>query len=177
MSFGDKENSPRQRKRMEVFAMLWLDFDFDYNDQLARKYIKYKGEYYDIGTVVLIKGFYGPVKARFLGWKCNNRGCFEPISGERLILHDTYNPAGVNDYVLDIIYSVKPILEINKTSTDGGFKIPEREKPSPWNVEVAWIWYIVIMAIGLIFKDRWLIWGFTTAVFFLWKGGFLGGKK
>lgn len=155
--------------------MLWIDWDFDYGDQLARKYMKYKGEYYDVGTIVLIKGFYGPVKARFLGWTSNEMECFEPLSKERLILHDTYNFSGVNDYVLEIIYAVKPRLQTDKTSTGRG-GLPEREKPPSWDIEVAWIWYIFIMAIGLIFKDKWLIWGFTTAVFFLWKNGWLHKK-
>jgi hypothetical protein len=34
------------------------------------------------------------------------------------------------------------------------------------------------MVVGTIFKDRLMIWVFASAVFFLWKNGFLnGGNK
>ena len=50
--------------------------------------------------------------------------------------------------------------------------------PPSWEVEVAWIWYIVIMLVLVIFKARWIGWIATTAIFFLWKNGFFnGGKK
>ena len=65
--------------------MLWIDWDFDYSDQLARRYMKYKGEYYDVGTICKIKGRYGPILARFLGWKYNDRFCFEAVDDEDFI--------------------------------------------------------------------------------------------
>ena len=157
--------------------MLWIDWDFDYNDQLAKKYMKFKGEYYDVGTIAKIKGRYGPVVARFCGWKYNNIGCFELIDGKAFGLYDTYNRAGVMDYCLEIVVPVKPNLHQTENPTGKG-SLPDRENPPSWDVEVAWIWYIVIMIVAVIFKERLLIWGFTTAVFFLWKNGFMnGGNK
>lgn len=156
--------------------MLWIDWDFDYNDQLAKKYMKFKGEYYDVGTIAKIKGRYGPVIARFCGWKYGDRGCFELIDGKAFGLYDTYNRAGVMDYCLEIVVPVKPNLQ-KKEEPSGGFGLPERDKPPSWDVEVAWIWYIVIMAVATIFKDRLMIWAFVSAVFFLWKNGFLNNKK
>jgi hypothetical protein len=177
-SFGDRGSSPRKEERKVLHAMLWIDWDFDYNDQLADKYMKFRGEYYDVGTICKIKGPYGPRLVRFTGWHFdNNRWNFELVNKEDYGLYDTYDRAGVNDYCLEIVVPVKPNLEKTETSS-GGFGLPSRDAPPSWDVEIGWIWYIVIMAVGLIFKDRWLIWGFTTAVFFLWKGGFLnGGKK
>lgn len=50
--------------------------------------------------------------------------------------------------------------------------------PSEDAIFVGWVWYILIMLVGVIFNERLLIWVFATAVFFLWKNGFLnGGKK
>ena len=150
--------------------MLWIDWDFDYNDQLAKKYMKFKGEYYDVGTIAKIKGRYGPVLARFVGWRYGDRGCFELIDDEVFGLYDTYNRAGVMDYCLEIVVPVKPNLEQAETSANsGGFGVPSRDKPASWDIEVAWIWYIVIMAVAIIFKDRLMIWAFASAVFFLWK--------
>jgi hypothetical protein len=157
--------------------MLWIDWDFDYNDQLADKYMKYKGEYYDVGTICKIKGPYGPRLARFTGWKFgNDRNNFELVNKGDYGLYNSYNRAGVNDYCLEIVVPVKPNLQKTEASCNG-FGLPGRDKPPSWDVEVAWIWYIVIMAVGTIFKDRFLIWGFASAVFFLWKNGFLNNKK
>lgn len=156
--------------------MLWIDRNFDYNDQLAKRYMKFKGEYYDIGTIAKIKGRYGPVLVKFVGWKYDDRGCFELIDDKAFGLYDTYNYAGVMDYCLAIVVPVKPNFQQTEVFVRGG-GAPNREKPPSWDIEVAWIWYIAIMAVAIIFKDRWLIWAFTTAVFFLWKNGFLNNKK
>ena len=73
---------------------------------------------------------------------------------------------------MKIVDPVCPKIEAQSKS------INKRECPPKWDVEIGWIWYIVIMVVGAIFKDRWLIWIGATAYFFLWKSGFLnGGKK
>jgi hypothetical protein len=152
--------------------MLWIDWDFDYNDQLAQEYMKYKGQYYDKGTRVKIKGPRGVVKATFVGWKYRCRGCFVADSGSYFDLYDNYDFSAVNQYIEEIIEPVYPNLQPVTTSTN------EREKPPSWDVEVGWIWYIVIMLVLTIFKARWLGWIATTVIFFGWKNGFLnGGKK
>ncbi len=157
--------------------MQWIDFNFDYNDQLAKKYMKFNGEYYDVGTIARIKGRFGPVVARFCGWKDGYRGCFELIDEDTYGLYNTYDRAGVMDYCLEIIVPVKPNLQQTESqTTNSGFGLPERDKPPSWDIEIGWIWYVVIMVVGTIFQDRWLIWGFATAVFFLWKNGFLNKK-
>lgn len=53
----------------------------------------------------------------------------------------------------------------------------DKYRPAPWDVEIGWIWYIIIMVVGTIFNCRWLIWIFATVIFFGWKYGFLGGKE
>lgn len=155
--------------------MLWIDWDFDYDDKLAKKYMKFKGEYYDVGTIAKIKGRYGPVLARFCGWKYGDRGCFELVDKKAYGLYDTYNYAGVMDYCLEVIEPIKPNLQLT-TSTGGNGGVPNREKPPSWEVEVAWIWYIVIMFILMFFKARLLGWVATTLIFFGWKNGFFNKK-
>ena len=71
--------------------MLWFNPNFDQNDQLARVYMKYQGQYYDKGTKVKTKGPRGPVKATFVGWRYQRRGCFEAESGSYFDLYDTYS--------------------------------------------------------------------------------------
>ena len=154
--------------------MLWIDRNFDYSDQLARKYIKYKGEYYDVGTVCKIKGHYGPVLVRFLGWKYGNRGCFATIeNGKSHELYNSYGPSGVMDYCLEIVHPVRINVQPTMVSTSN-----DRDKPPSWDVEVAWIWYIAIMLVTVIFKDRIGLWILESFIFFCWKEGFFkGGKK
>lgn len=156
--------------------MRWIDWDFDYNDQLAKKYMKFKGEYYDVGTIAKIKGRSGPVLAKFCGWKYDDRGCFELIDDKLFGLYDTYNRAGVMDYCIEIVVPIKPNLQSMEEIIDKN-SIYNIEKPPSWDIEVAWIWYIVIMAIAIIFKDRLMIWTIVTAIFLLWKNGLLNNNK
>ena len=154
--------------------MLWIDKDFDYNDQLAKKYLKYHDEYYDKGTVLKIQGHTGPVLVRFKGWgSYQDRFNFERMDGKHGGLWDSYNRAGPNAYVVEIVRPIYPppeelVVELADT----------RNKPPEWDVQVGWIWYIVVMVVAMIFKNCLAIWVFATIVFFLWKNGFLnGGKK
>lgn len=151
--------------------MLWFNPNFDQNDQLARVYMKYQGQYYDKGTKVKIKGPRGPVKATFVGWRYQGRGCFEAESGSYFDLYDTYSFTAADLYILEIVEAVTPKLEPVSTKSN------EREKPPSWEVEVGWIWYIVIMAVLTIFKQRIIGWIATTLIFFAWKSGLFNNKK
>jgi hypothetical protein len=53
--------------------------------------------------------------------------------------------------------------------------IDNRVLPSEGDIDIGWIWYIAIMLLATIFKDRLTIWFIATAIFFLWKNGFLNG--
>ena len=70
--------------------------------------------------------------------------------------------------IIEPVYTAPPeVIVKNKQSC-----------PPSWDIEVGWVWYILIMLIGTIFKDRWIIWIFATLYFFAWKNGsFNGGKK
>lgn len=151
--------------------MIWFDPEFDRNDQLARKYMKYQGQYYDVGTKVMIKGPRGPVKATFMGWRYQSRGCFEAESGSIFDLYDKYTYDAANIFILEIIEPVQPQIQAVPSKTDN------RDKPPSWDVEVGWIWYIAIMVILAFFKARWIGWIAATIIFFGWKGGFFNNKK
>lgn len=154
--------------------MLWIDRNFDYSDQLARKYMKYKGEYYDVGTICKIKGRNGPKLVRFMGWHFNNnRWNFELVDKNDYGLYDSYDCAGVMAYCLEIVKPVRPNLTLVAST-----QVDNRNKPPSWDVEVAWIWYIAIMLVTVIFKDRIGLWILESVMFFGWKEGiFKGGKK
>lgn len=154
--------------------MLWIDRNFDYNDQLAKKYMKYQGRYYDVGTICKIKGRNGPKLVRFMGWHFNNnRWNFELVDKNDYGLYDSYDRAGVGVYCLEIVEPVYPNLTTSASATTYN-----RDKPPSWDVEVAWIWYIVIMLVTVIFKERIGLWILESIIFFSWKEGiFKGGNK
>ena len=127
-------------------------------------YLYYQGQYYDIGTVVKIKTRWDGIKeATFRGWK--PQGCTFLEDG----ITDNCYWFETEKYIVEV---VKPVYPQDLV------QIPDnRNMPAPWDVEIGWIWYIIVMVVGTIFQDRLLIWVFATAVFFLWKNGKLGGKK
>lgn len=149
--------------------MFSIDFSFDFNDQLAREYLKYHNAYYDIGTKVKLRTPSGVKDAIFTGWRRDGKS-FKTI--EYVNLWDTkYTYSQANNFIVDIIEPVYPNLK--KTSEPAN----QRECPPSWDVEIGWIWYIIIMVVGSIFRDRWMLWIFATAYFFLWKNGLFGGNK
>ena len=83
---------------------LWIDYDFDQNDQLARKYLKYQGKYYDVGTIVKIKGdMKKEALAEFKGWHYNNHGNFKSVDGGAFDIWDNYNFSAANKYIIEIV--------------------------------------------------------------------------
>ena len=158
--------------------MSWNCCDFDPSDKLAHIYLKYQGEYYDKGTIVKLVGREGPILARWTGWNFKDKYCFELLNHlDRANLYNHYDRCNTNKYIVEIVAPVIPNLQLTEEVNCKGFGLPDRDKPPSWDVEVAWIWYIVIMAVAVIFKDRMMIWAFVSAVFFLWKNGFLNNKK
>ena len=125
-------------------------------------YLYYKGRYYDVGTIVKIRTRYkGIIHSTYEG-----NGNFEGVS--------KYSRGGGPDPESYIVEIVKPVYYIP----------PEPEQPKKANIFVrsgsgssahnddifhGLLLYIVVMLVGTIFKDRWLIWIFATIFFFGWK--------
>lgn len=146
---------------------MWLaDPNFDWGDQLAKKYMKYHGKYYDVGTKVRIKSEGKIIEATFLGWS-SDRSFDCEFYGSK-----TYKFSCVDKYIVEIIEPVYPKLtEVPTTATNPN-------APPSWEIEIGWVWYILIMVVGVIFKDRWIIWIAATIYFFVWKSGLWnGGNK
>lgn len=129
------------------------------------RYLKYKGIYYDIGTKVKVKTRQGTIKeATFVGWSPQSGFVGEGVWGQ-------YYSCDVDRVVVEIIEPIYPKDVVYVKDDD-------RELPPYEAIDLGWAWYIIIMIGGVFFHDRWLIWIGATAVFFLWKKGFLsGGKK
>lgn len=80
---------------------------------------------------------------------------------------------GANQYIVEILEPV--YADLSEYLPDGS---NNKSCPPDHEVEIGWIWYILIMLFGLLFKDWLMIWVLASGIFFLWKRGFLnGGKK
>lgn len=137
-------------------------------------FIRYKGLFYDVGTRLKFKaysyGYYCGIKEGVIE-KFINTTAF--IRGDDGVLYEYSTTKWLVDFDKVIIEIIEPVYyapeEISSTNN--------QSRPTPWDVEIGWIWYVLIMVVGAIFKDRLLIWLLATTVFFLWKNGKLGGKK
>lgn len=81
--------------------------------------------------------------------------------------HDNWFPCigivnKIVDFELEIVEPVYP-QPIQTYAT------PEKGYPSQGTVEIAWIWYIIIMVFAAFFKDRIGIWIVVTICFFWWE--------
>ena len=145
--------------------MVYVDNDFDRNNPLAKKYLLYKGIYYDVGTKVKIRGFHGVQEAVFIGWNCHTGESFQM---KNMYKEEFRSSFGANKYIIEILEPVYADLsEYVESATS------QRECPPQHEVEMGWVWYIAIMLFGVLFKDVLMIWLMATAIFFLWKSGFL----
>lgn len=124
----------------------------------------YNGIEYDVGTKVKIKTFrYGE---QIMALERGGVTGIQFVGDDYFSIPIRSNTANLIIEIVEPIYSEK-CVEI----------VDNYNRPTSWDVEIGWIWYIIIMVVGTIFNDRLLIWGVATAVFFLWKNGKIGGNK
>jgi hypothetical protein len=108
----------------------------------------YKGQYYDVGTKVKIKTRWnGEIITTFLGY---NR--FKDV-----LKYEIPVCAQIEHYIVEII---EPVYYKEPEPTKHFF-LPAGDGPF-----YALLWYIVVMVVGTIFKDRLLIWIVATWIFF-----------
>ena len=137
-------------------------------------FIRYKGLCYDVGTRLRFRdyfhGYYWGIEEGVIEKFVGNTVFIRGNNSKVFSLPTTH---GLIDFDQTIIEIIEPVYYTTEYASDN-----DRDCPSSWDIEISWIWYIIIMVIGLIFKDALMIWIFATAVFFLWKNGYLnGGKK
>lgn len=127
-------------------------------------YLYYKGQYYDVGTVVKIQTRWDGIKeATFYGWGAQGGFWRDGVT-------DSCHWFETEKYIVEIVKPIYPKDLVEVTYSNYSC-------PPPWDVAIGWIWYIFIMVGGTIFNDRLLIWITATTIFFLWKNGKLGGSK
>lgn len=139
----------------------------------AVPYFEFEGVKYGIGTVVKIPYLcHGSLLS-----KDNPTKITTFVGGGYFQLSDCYgyvflNIEGLNEKYKKYVEIIKPVY----------YQEPEPPKPQniflrtgsgSWDayndVCVGLIWYVIIMLVGTIFKDRLMIWIAATVIFFIWK--------
>ena len=135
-------------------------------------FLRYKGKCYDVGTRLKFKPSTGGfIKEGTIEWISHNHISVRLADGHSWQLCKLWGLDNTIVEIIEPVYYDPPTVECKRGIT-GGVCPPEDQ------IFVGWVWYIVIMLVGAIFKDRLMIWVVASAVFFLWKNGFLnGGKK
>ena len=137
-------------------------------------FIRYKGIFYDVGTKLKFKAisynYYFGIKEGVIEKFINTTVFIRANDGELYEYSTTTNVVNFDKLIIEII---EPVYWVPEKL----IPIDNQNHPAPWDVEIGWIWYIIIMVVGAIFQDRLLIWIVASAIFFLWKSGKLGGNK
>ena len=137
-------------------------------------FIRYKGLLYDVGTRLKFKAYsYGYYWGEKEGVIEKFIGSTVFIKGDDGILYEYSTTKYLVDFDKVIIEIIEPIYYTLEKSS-----VADRDCPPSWDIEIGWIWYVILMVVGAIFKARIIIWVFVSAYFFLWKNGFInGGRK
>lgn len=132
-----------------------------------RNCLEYRGQKYDVGTVLLINTqSFGTQRVTIT--YCKSMGVH--YRTEDGIPGQFYKYDNLDKIILDII---EPIyyqeIVYQRLSNNAN-------SPPKWEVDIGWIWYLLIMIGGAIFQAKVLIWIVATIIFFKWKNGeFKGG--
>ena len=130
-------------------------------------YFKYHELLYDVGTKVRFKQKYQ--------WQGITEGTVIRINPNSIDVKHEGDVTTIYRWDIEskIIEIVEPVYYTKVIES-----LPNnRVYPSESSVELGWIWYIIIMVVGAIFKDKLMIWVCATAYFFMWKNGLFGGRK
>lgn len=135
---------------------------------MIENYFIYNGIKYYSGTIIKIKRFGNAKEAVFLGYNKN--------INQYMVRFDTNNTVFYRSDAFN-----KDIVEItnrsNKSFIDWAQREDERLHPkltasrevSIDGMMLAWIWYVLIMLVAVIFNDRIEIWTFASIVFFSYR--------
>lgn len=140
----------------------------------VKQYFEFKGVKYGIGTTVKVPTYLDLIylpkekimkEARFIG---GGKFVFKDIE-HSINLYEDLGLSGKYEEFIEIInpvyYQEPEPLEPQNVFT--------QTKSGSWNAHnkvcIGLAWYIFIMLLAIIFKDRLIIWVFTTIVFFVWK--------
>ena len=127
-------------------------------------FLRYNGQCYDVGTKLKFGIGREPFRTIYEGvieWISHNHVYIRATDGTGWLLSKVWSLDNTIIEIIEPVYYEEPPSK----PISGG------QIPSINDIFVGWVWYIVIMVVGVIFKARWLIWIFATIIFFTWKNG------
>ena len=141
----------------------------------VRQYFEFKGVKYGVGTIAKVPRMLDTrwlsrdkimEEAEFVGGACF---VFKNLNGSINLYESSGHFSGKYEKYIEII---KPIYYHDSKPLESQ-NIFFRTSSGSWEAHnevcVGLTWYIAIMLLAVIFKDRLIIWIITTIVFFLWK--------
>ena len=139
-------------------------------------FIRYKGKCYGVGT--RLKFYLNDRK--HCEWETPHTGKIVDFVGNWVLIkgddgriYDFCTTRNLINFDKLIVEIIEPVYYTEQTVQQ---VYNNRIPPPTWDVEIGWVWYVLIMVVGAIFKDKISIWVFATAYFFLWKNGFFNRK-
>ena len=139
----------------------------------VKQYFEFQGIKYGVGTIVEVPRMLDirwiprekiMEEAEFVGGSCF---VFKNLNGS-INLYDNHLSGKYEQY----IKIIKPIYYIEPEPPKQQ-NIFFRTSSGSWDAHnevcIGLVWYIAVMLLATIFKDRLAIWIFATLVFFLWK--------
>jgi len=133
-------------------------------EQYWRNWFEYEGKRYYTGTVIKIIYFRGM-------YKSTTEVAFTGVdirTGHHFVkyIYQGYRGHGMTEKGF---YS--SIIEVTD-KVDSHVRYPVRKRWSEFEIPgmlSGWTWYIALMLLFTIFKDRWVLYFFTTLYFFAWR--------
>lgn len=133
------------------------------------RYLKYKGQCYDVGTKIRFRQNYVEYVGTIVYFNCNS--IIVEWGESRKFTESIYQPWLQGDPEKVIIEIIEPVYYVGDLEPQ---KI-DHTCPPQWQIENAWYIYIFVMILLTIFEARLTGWIFVTLYFIAWKNGFFNG--
>ena len=135
---------------------------------MRQNYFVYNGKRYNFGTIVVIKWCSNithtviNARATFIDYNTESKEYTVEIYGNKYVYTE-------DKFFKVLCYVVDDDVEINKNIRREPKSHTFTDELNIDGLLIAWIWYIFIMAVGVIFYDRIGIWILTSVIFFNYR--------
>jgi hypothetical protein len=139
----------------------------------VKQYFEFKGVKYGIGTILKVPRMLDlsllPREAMMKEAEFVGGGRFLFFNGGSIFLCKERGLSGKYEDYIEIIHPMYYQEPASPKPQNIFFRTCSGSWDAYNDVCIGLIWYIIIMLVGTIFKDRLTIWVFATIVFFVWK--------
>jgi hypothetical protein len=134
-------------------------------------FIRFKEKCYDVGTKLKFRNPYGKsIMEGEIILISHNHFCVKLIDGTEWQLSKTRPLDNIIIEIINPVYYKEPPVVYGRSIAGGALPYEDA-------IFIGWVWYIIIMIVGIIFKECVMIWVFASLIFFAWKNGFFNGGK